>query len=83
LQISSSSIADYDLYTNSEKISVSIPDVDFKVKLMLYLAKGNALAAQFELGDGKRSNTFTNLTSANLYYIVAESEQDIDITVAD
>jgi beta-lactamase regulating signal transducer with metallopeptidase domain len=83
LQISSSSIADYYLYTNSEKITVSVPDVDFEVKIMLYLAKENALAAQFELGYGTKSNTFTNLTSARTYYIEAEAEQDIEITVTD
>jgi beta-lactamase regulating signal transducer with metallopeptidase domain len=83
LTVAADSLGDYALYTNSEKITVSIPKTDSEISFELYDAADGASLMEFVLGDGKTSNTFTNLTSAKNYYLTAKNAGTLAVTVTD
>ncbi|MCL2084550.1 MAG: zf-HC2 domain-containing protein [Oscillospiraceae bacterium] len=85
LEVSSDELSVYQLYTNSSKITVAIPQGDYAGTFWLYNTQHDSdFIMTFDLNQQNRSKTFTNLTSAFNYYIVAsESLGGASITVTD
>ena len=73
LEVYAEELVGYRLYTNSAKITVSIPRGDYEGIFYLYDAQRlTEPIMQFELNQSTRSKSFTNLTSANIYLIKVE-----------
>lgn len=83
LQVKGKELYNYQLFTNSEKISVSIPNGEYTGEFVLYNAENNTSIQQFELNGTNRTKTFENLTSATNYYILASGIDDVAVTVSD
>ena len=70
LELSVDDLSGLQLSTNSEKITVSIPRGNYVCTVNLYgSTPGAGSLASFELTQSTRTKTFTNLTSANTYFI--------------
>lgn len=78
-----------ELYThswraNNEKIRVDVSGTTLPVVVELYNADARTdLLATFTLNEGNPSNTFTNLTLARNYYIIAMGDRNAKLTVSD
>ena len=83
LQVKGKELYTYQLFTNSEKISVSIPNGEYTGEFVLYDVENNTSIQQFVLNRTNRTKTFENLTSATTYYILASGIDDVVITVSD
>ncbi|MCL2002954.1 MAG: zf-HC2 domain-containing protein [Oscillospiraceae bacterium] len=85
LEVNADELSFYQLYTNSSKITVTIPRGDYEGTFWLYNTQYDSdFIMTFDLNQQNRSKTFTNLTSAFNYYIAAsESLEDALITVTD
>ena len=84
LEVNAEELVGYRLYTNSTRISVSIPRGDYEGTIYLYDTQNlTDHIMQFELNQTTRSRTFTNLTSANIYLIRADGLDGCKITISD
>gem|GEM_PF-468467 len=85
LEVNSDDLSNYQLYTNSAKITVTIPRGEYEGTFWLYNTQNDSdFIMTFDLNQQNRSKTFTNLTSAFNYYIVAsESLGDAIAAVTD
>lgn len=76
-------LANYQFYTNSEEITVSIPKGEYKGEFVLYDALHKVNIQQFVLDGSKRTKKFTNLSAIDNYYIMASGIDDLVVTVSD
>lgn len=87
LETTSAEVGEYILYTNSERIKVSIEkDVDFKGKLLLWNATDKDNPNEIGYGNvDSISNTciFTNLSSSQRYMITCDGDEQMRITVSE
>ena len=85
IEVGSDELSNYQLCTNSTKITVTIPRGECEGTFWLYNTQHYSdFIMSFDLNQQNRSKTFTNLTSAFNYYIIAsESLEDALITVTD
>lgn len=83
LEVSAEELFNYQLYTNSEKITVSMQKGDHEGAFTLYDTENNTDIQQFNLNKNINSKSFANLTSSRNYYIVASGLGDLIITVSD
>jgi hypothetical protein len=83
--VSAQEASNHRLNTNSEKISVSIDgdNVSDNAQISLYNADGMNEIQVMQIRPDKKAGTFTNLTSANEYYIVATGLDGCEITVSE
>jgi hypothetical protein len=83
LQVKGKELYNYQLFTNSEKISVSIPNSKYTGEFVLYDAENDTSIQQFKLNGTNRTKTFGHLTAATNYYILASGMDDVIITISD
>lgn len=85
LEVRAHELANYQLYTNSKQISISIPRGEFESTFRLYDTQNTSdFIMEMKLDQQKRSGTFTNLTSARNYYIISSGiDESAMITVTD
>ncbi|MDR3304590.1 MAG: M56 family metallopeptidase [Clostridiales Family XIII bacterium] len=77
-------LADYQFYTNTRRIAVSLPKGDCEGTFTLFDVESNTDIQVFTLDKNKRSKTFTNLTASANYYIAASGIDDsVIVTVTD
>ena len=78
-------LPNYQLYANSTRIIVSIPRGDYAGTFYLYATDyPEDFIMTFELDQSNRTKTFTNLTSARNYFLVANGLNDsVLVTVTD
>ncbi|MGF7141631.1 beta-lactamase regulating signal transducer with metallopeptidase domain [Anaerotaenia torta] len=78
-------ISSYELYTNSEKISVSVSGSVFSenAHITLYDTDGMNDIMVMQISADKKTGTFTNLTSAKNYCIVATGLDGCEIILSD
>ena len=85
LEVSALEIENYQLYTNSTRITVSIPRGEYSGTFLLYNSQDTSdFIMSFDLDQSNRSRTFTALTASYNYYIVANvSDNSVIVTVSD
>ncbi|MCL2152890.1 MAG: DUF4362 domain-containing protein [Oscillospiraceae bacterium] len=85
LVVGVSDLPDYQLYTNSERITVSIPRGDYAGTLYLYATDHpEDFIMTFELNRSNHTKTFSNLTSARNYFLRANGlDESVLVTVTD
>ena len=78
-------ISDYWLYTNSEKISVSVSGdvIDENARITLYDTDGMNEIMEMQISPNRMNGVFSNLTSAKNYYIIATGLNGCEITLSD
>lgn len=84
IQVTGSELENYQLFTNSTNITVSIPkDVNVSGEFILYCTEIDEELLQLTLDANNPSQTFAGCTSIRNYYIKAVGVDDIVITVSD
>ena len=85
LVVISGDLPNYRFYTNSERIIVSIPRGEYAGTFYLYATDyPEDFIMTFELNQSNRTKTFTSLTSARNYFLVASGLNDsVLVTVTD
>jgi len=83
MEVSFGELADFQLRTNSTRITVSIPRGNYEGEFLLYDAQHDSDFIQsFTLDQSNRTRTFSGLTSAKNYFIVASGiDEDVIITI--
>jgi hypothetical protein len=77
-------LANYQFYTNTRQIAVSLPKGDYEGTFTLFDVESNTNIQVFALDKNNRSKTFTNLTASANYYIVASGLDDsVTVTITD
>jgi len=84
LEVRVGELADLQLRTNSTKITVSIPKGNYEGEFLLYDAQYDSDFIQsFTLDQSNRTKTFSNLTSAKNYFIVANGiNENVIVTIS-
>ena len=85
MELSVDDLSGLQLGTNSEQIKVAIPKGDYACTVNLYgSTPGAGSLASFELNQSARTKTFTNLTSAETYFIeISGIGGNVLVTVTD
>ena len=87
LETTAAEVGEYILYTNSERIKVSIQkDVNFDGEIMLWNATNKDNPAEIGYGridSGNNTCVFTNLSSSQRYMVTCDGEEEISITVSE
>ena len=87
LETTTAKVGEYILYTNSERIKVSIQgDVNFNSEIILWNATDKDNPAEIGYGYVDSSNNtciFTNLSSSQRYMVTCDEDEEISITVSE
>ena len=87
LETSAAEVGEYILYTNSERIKVSIQDdVNFDGEIILWNAtdKDNPAEIGYSYVDsGSNTCIFTNLSSSQRYMVTCDGDEEMSVTVSE
>lgn len=87
LETAAAEVGEYILYTNSERIKVSIQkDVNYDGEIILWNATNKDNPAEIGYGyvdSGNNTCIFTNLSSSQRYMVTCDEDEEMSITVSE